>query len=600
MFLARAAVAGVTETGVKLAHALAAGGVSVVLAGEGAAAGRDQVGELAAQRLQALVERGRLSEEDAAAQRERTLELISARETVEGLAGVQIAIECSGEDPERCRAALAALDAAAPGGAVLASAAASVSIEELAEAVTRPELLVGFRLAPSGTLAEVVEGADSDPEAIAVALALAYAARLGAVRVLDSPAGVVNRLLLAAHAVLWRAIEADDLEASAALAEAPRAPVEAERIAAVLAEAYGERFRPPVAASAGGTKPPGALSELVELAVLAEACLILEEGVCSAREIELAAAAAGLRPPLAQADATGLDVLLGRLEDPPVILRRLHAQGRLGAAAGQGFFAYPRPDAAHAEGPVKLELRGAVAIAWIDNPPANAITIEVTEALAGAWEHAREHARVLILASAHRQLFCAGADIKSFVTMDAQQRAGLVERMQSLLLQMGRSGVVTIAAVNGLAYGGGCEIAMGMDIRLAARSASFAQPEIKLGIVPGFGATQRLARLVGSARALELNLSGEPIDALEAWELGLVNRVVPDHELFDTALNWAERFAHAPRAAVEEIKRLAAGAELEAGIELEKAAFERVFATADAREGIAAFIAKRAPRFAAD
>jgi enoyl-CoA hydratase/3-hydroxyacyl-CoA dehydrogenase len=165
---------------------------------------------------------------------------------------------------------------------------------------------------------------------------------------------------------------------------------------------------------------------------------------------------------------------------------------------------------------------------------------------------------------------------------------------------MGRSGVVTIAAVNGLAYGGGCEIAMGMDIRLAARSASFAQPEIKLGIVPGFGGTQRLARLVGSARALELNLSGEPIDALEAWELGLVNRVVPDHELFDTALNWAERFAHAPRAAVEEIKRLAAGAELEAGIELEKAAFERVFATADAREGIAAFIAKRAPRFAAD
>ncbi|HEY5389668.1 MAG TPA: enoyl-CoA hydratase-related protein, partial [Solirubrobacteraceae bacterium] len=345
---------------------------------------------------------------------------------------------------------------------------------------------------------------------------------------------------------------------------------------------------------------PGDLSERVELAVLNEACLILEDGVCSAREIELAAAAAGLRPPLAAADETGLDHALARLPLAPAILRRLNAQGRLGAGVGQGFFPYPRPDDAHADAPVKLETRGAVAIAWIDNPPANAITIEMAEALEAVWAAARVHARVLILASAHRQLFCAGADIKSFVTMDETKRSGLIELMQSLLLEMERSGIVTIAAVNGLAYGGGCELAMGADFRLAARSASFAQPEIKLGIVPGFGGTQRLPRLIGSGRALELNLSGEPIDALEAWELGLVNRVVADHDLLDTALNWAERFAQAPRAAVEEIKRLAAGGELEAGLELEKAAFARAFAAPDAREGIAAFIEKRAPRFGAD
>ncbi len=131
-----------------------------------------------------------------------------------------------------------------------------------------------------------------------------------------------------------------------------------------------------------------------------------------------------------------------------------------------------------------------------------------------------------------------------------------VDTMHALLLEAGRSRIVTIAAVNGLAYGGGCELAMGADIRIAAQSASFGQPEIKLGIVPGFGGTQRLPRLVGSGKALEMNLTGEPIDALEAWELGLVNLVVADHALLDTALAWARKLAAQAPIAVEEIKRL--------------------------------------------
>jgi enoyl-CoA hydratase/3-hydroxyacyl-CoA dehydrogenase len=593
MFPGRAAVAGAGETGARLAHALAAGGVEVVLAGDGdggsAAAGRERAGSLADERLAELVARGRLSPEEAARQRERTLELITASAGLDGLAGVQIAIEASGEDAERCCANLAALDAATAGGAVLACAAITVPVTGLAEATTRPGRVVGFRLAPSGAHVEIVEGADSDREAVAAALALAAAARLGAVRVLDSPAGVVNRLLIVALGAV---------DAATDPGAAPPAPPEAGRIAAVLREAYGERFDPRAGEGAASSEADPAVR--VELAVLREACLILDEGVCSAREIDLAAAAAGLRPPLQAADESGLEDLLARLAEPPVILRRLSAQGRLGVASGQGFFAYPRPDAGHADGPVKLETRGAVAIAWIDNPPANAITVELVEALRSTWARVRERSRALILASASRQLFCAGADIKAFAAMDADTQAGLVEAMQSLLLDMGRSGVVTIAAVNGLAYGGGCELAMGADIRLAARSASFAQPEIKLGLVPGFGGTRRLARLIGEGRALELNLTGEPIDALEAWELGLVNRVVPDHELLDTALNWAERFARAPRAAVEEIKRLAADGALEAGLEREKAAFARVFETADAREGVDAFISRRAPRFAAD
>ena len=108
---------------------------------------------------------------------------------------------------------------------------------------------------------------------------------------------------------------------------------------------------------------------------------------------------------------------------------------------------------------------------------------------------------------------------------------------------------------------------MAADVRIAAQSASFAQPEIKLGIIPGFGGTQRLPRLVGVGKALEMNLLGEPIDAVEAWEHGLVNRVVPDHELLDAALAWARRLAAQAPLAVEQIKRVAAGADLEAGIE---------------------------------
>jgi enoyl-CoA hydratase/3-hydroxyacyl-CoA dehydrogenase len=162
---------------------------------------------------------------------------------------------------------------------------------------------------------------------------------------------------------------------------------------------------------------------------------------------------------------------------------------------------------------------------------------------------------------------------------------------------METSGVVTIAAVNAVAFGGGNELAMACDFRIAAHSASFGQPEINLGIIPGFGGTQRLPRLVGPARALELNLVGDPIDATEAYELGLLNRVVPDHELLDTALMWARKLADQAPLAIEQIKRVSAAGDLDAGIDAEKEAFATVFETDDAREGIAAFLQKRTARF---
>jgi enoyl-CoA hydratase/carnithine racemase len=247
---------------------------------------------------------------------------------------------------------------------------------------------------------------------------------------------------------------------------------------------------------------------------------------------------------------------------------------------------------------VRLESRGAVAIAWLDHPPANALSPATVDALRGAWEAVDgSPVRALVIGSANARLFCAGADIKAFTAMDEATGRAYVAGTQALLRAFERSSIVTIAAVNGLALGGGCELAMACDLRIAAASARFGQPEVKLGIMPGFGGTQRLARLVGPAKALELNLTGEPIDAAEAARLGLVNRVVPSEELLPAALALAETLAAQAPLAVAQIKRVSANPDLDAGIAAEQEAFAQVFGSEDAREGIAAFLEKRPPAF---
>jgi enoyl-CoA hydratase/3-hydroxyacyl-CoA dehydrogenase len=355
-------------------------------------------------------------------------------------------------------------------------------------------------------------------------------------------------------------------------------------------------------------------TELVDrftLKALVESCLVLEEGIASVRDIDLGmmAGAGIVPPPFARADQIGLDEVLARLEraradwgehfEPPRILRRLVAQGRLGVKSGQGFFPYARPDPGWGEGPAKLETRGPLAIAWLDRPPANSISPDMVQALERVWEAVTGHegVRSLVFASANPMLFCAGADIKSFTTMDEAGGRDLLDRMHRLLRRMETSSLITIAAVNGVALGGGNELAMACDLRIAAESAMFGQPEISLGIIPGFGGTQRLPRLIGPARALELNLVGDPIDAGEAFELGLVHRVVPDHELLDTALAWARKLAGQAPLAVEQIKRVSAAGDLDAGLEAEKQAFITAFSSEDAREGVSAFLEKRSPHF---
>ena len=158
--------------------------------------------------------------------------------------------------------------------------------------------------------------------------------------------------------------------------------------------------------------------------------------------------------------------------------------------------------------------------------------------------------------------------------------------------------MATIAAVNAIAFGGGCEVAMACDVRIAAEAAVFGQPEIKLGIIPGFGGTQRLPRLVGENKALEMNLVGDAILSEEALDFGLVNRVVPDHELFETALMWGRKLAgQAPVAIGADQARLPQGRNRRAGSRPRRGASPPPSRSEDAKEGVGAFLGKRTPKW---
>jgi enoyl-CoA hydratase/3-hydroxyacyl-CoA dehydrogenase len=511
-------------------------------------------------------------------------------------------------------------------------------------------------------LIEIVEGEETSPQTVTAAVTFAQAIRKQPIACAEVPGFVVNRILNSGTSEIWREQEQKGLsiklidEGVGAAGVIPMGPYflvnllgldTVLHVAEHLADSYGpERFYVPrgmqklvsegkLGAKTGGDgfySPAGEpnlpgegapdVAELVELLTLktfVEACLVLEEGVATHRDIDFGLMAGagldprrGLMPPFMKADVEGLDTILERLENAqerhgerfaaPTILRRLVGQGRLGQKTGQGFYAYPQPDADDSAPPtqvVKLETRAdGVAIAWLANGQMNSIAPQVVEDLGKVWRQAKESGvRALVIASSNPFLYSAGADIKAFTAVDEGGGRELIDTAHALFRELGSEGVATIAAVNGLAFGGGCELAMACDLRIAARSALFGQPEIKLGIVPGFGGTQRLPRLVGQSKALEMNLVGDPIGAEEAYEYGLVNELVDDHELLDTALSYARKLAGQAPLALEQIKRVSAAGNLDEGIEAEKVAFATVFQSADAKEGIAAFLGKRAPKF---
>ena len=258
--------------------------------------------------------------------------------------------------------------------------------------------------------------------------------------------------------------------------------------------------------------------------------------------------------------------------------------------------AYPAPAPASAAPRTSLD---GVALVTLDRPEAlNALSFDLLDALASSLEtlDVDPTARAVVITGAGRRAFAAGADIRELAEQSSASlhdggRFGAWDRIWAI-------GLPLIAAVRGFALGGGCELAMSCDMIVAAEDATFGQPEIRIGVMPGAGGTQRLTRAIGRARATELILTGRTISAVEAEALGLVTRVVPPDAAIDAALELAERIAGMPplsvRAAVASI-RDAAEHHLGEGLAREREAFFRLFDTHDQAEGMAAFVEKRSP-----
>jgi len=252
---------------------------------------------------------------------------------------------------------------------------------------------------------------------------------------------------------------------------------------------------------------------------------------------------------------------------------------------------------------VLYEPKGAIAYVTVNRPRVlNALNKRTWEDLRAAFEAAREDADVrgVILSGAGDKAFIAGADISELAEISAVEAERSSTFGQGVLTLIETLDKPVIAAVNGFALGGGCETAMACTIRIAAEKAQFGQPEVKLGIIPGGGGTQRLPRLVGKGRALQLILSGEIITAQEAYRIGLVNEVVPAAELFTRAEAILKQiFANAPLAVEYSLQAVNKGLETSQaeGLSLEASLFGLCAGTEDTKEGTQAFLQKRAAHF---
>jgi enoyl-CoA hydratase/carnithine racemase len=243
---------------------------------------------------------------------------------------------------------------------------------------------------------------------------------------------------------------------------------------------------------------------------------------------------------------------------------------------------------------VRLEINGAVASLHLDNPPLNTFDTDMRRQLAAAASGLadNEDVRAVVLYGGERT-FAAGADIEQLADMDFQEILGWNRAMQRTLTEIANLPMPVIAAVTGYALGGGMELALCADYRIAASDAVLGQPEVLLGIIPGSGGTQRLRRLLGPSRTKELLMTGRRVAAAEALELGLLDRVAPPSEVYPAALEYAERLSEGPRFAIQAIKEAVdhgGEAPLEAGLALERNLIAGLFATEDRRTGMSSFL----------
>ncbi len=252
---------------------------------------------------------------------------------------------------------------------------------------------------------------------------------------------------------------------------------------------------------------------------------------------------------------------------------------------------------------VRLEIEGAVAVLTIDRPKAlNALNYETLQELLFCFQQLEKTSGVgaVILTGSGEKAFVAGADIaymQGLNALEASDFAGLGHAVMTTIEHLPQP---VIAAVNGFALGGGCELSLACDIRIAAQNAKFGQPEVNLGVLPGFGGTQRLPRLIGKGMASELLYTGDIIDADEAFRIGLVNRVVPSEELLESCMVIAKKITSKGPIAIKLCKETVTNGvemDLDRANQYEAIQFGQCFASNDQKEGMLAFLEKRAASF---
>lgn len=598
--------------------------------------------------LKKLAEKGTISPQKADAALKLITPLVDLKEAV---SDADIVIEAVPEIMSLKLAIFREIDTLSPSHTILASNTSSLSISELGRATKRPDKVVGmhfFSPVVRMALVEVIKGEKTSEETMELIVELAKRLGKTPIRVEKDVRGfIVNRVLVgpylfeAGWLVSRGEATIEEIDSRMKFYENfPMGPFELQDLTGIdvgynlmkeaglpippvieqavkegrLGRKTGRGFYNYADGGATYSREAGAKFNPLPLYALMvnEAAWLIENRVSTAEQIDVACQL-GLNFPeglLRRADRIGLDKLVNELErlyahhkDPRYqvnnLLKQMVQSGKTGEAAGEGFYQYKKERKEYKTLKVEIDKKTYVAYVTLNRPEKlNAINAEMRKELPQVFMELRDHpdVRVIVLKGEGGKAFSAGADIAEFTQGKPYQFVELGEFFRAPEL----CPKPVIAAIDGFALGGGLELALACDFRLASKRSEVGQPEIQLGLIPGGGGTQRLLRLVGPARAKELCMLGERISAEQAAQWGLIDHVY-DNETFEQQVAaFAEKLASRAPIAVRFIKQIInAGADcsLEAALLLEREAFGVLFTTDDMLEGVNAFLSKKKPQF---
>ncbi len=601
--------------------------------------------------LNKFAEKGTMTPDQAKATLMRVKPVVDIKEAVKN---ADFVIEAAPEIMKLKKELFADLDKFAPKHAILASNTSSLSITEISKATKRPGQVVGmhyFNPPVKMALVEVIKGKETDENVMKLTVDLTKKLGKTPIRVEKDTFGfIVNRVLVgpfmfeSAWIVSRGQATVEEVDSRMKYYEGfPMGPFELQDLTGIdigyhltkeaglpvpslIEDVVGKKrlgrktgagfYDYKDAKSANFSRDAGKNFDPISIYALMvnEACQLIEDGVSIPSDIDQAVQLGAGFPEgiLARADRIGLDKMLASLEGlfkahsearykPSQLLKKMIKEGKTGQAAGEGFYKYGSTSSGAREfKAIKLEI-DQQGIAWITlNRPhrLNAINSEMRDELPIVFSDLAKNdgVRVVVIKGAGDKAFSAGADITEFAGGKPYQFAELGEFFNA----PAQFPKPVIAAIDGFALGGGLELALACDFRIASKRSEVGQPEIKLGLIPGGGGTQRLVRLIGPSRTKELVMIGDRISAEQAEQWGLLNRVVENAKFEEEVRVFAEKLAGGPPIAIRFTKKVVdwgLQSPMEAALFIEREAFGLLFSTEDMIEGTTAFLTKKKPEF---